>query len=140
MFRPGDNPHNNCVVKSDFYYLSSYNEYKPLSSPQCPEVAKYKVKKENQTYCIYDCKEDKAYNYLYNGNCLAECPEGTTSNDKSICVENNPNKIYISNDPFYSGNSDEIIKSIENISKNMLKNLNILIIIYLRLVMMNIMF
>ena len=117
MFRPGDNPHNNCVVKSDFYYLSPYNEYKPLSSPQCPEVAKYKVKKENQTYCIYDCKEDKTYNFLYNGNCLAECPEGTTSNDKSICVENNPNKIYISNDPFYSGNSDEIIKSIENIAK-----------------------
>ena len=108
MFRPGENPYNNCVVASEFYYLSPYNEYKPLKIPQCPEVAKYKIKNENnQTYCIYDCKEDKTYNYLYNGNCLKECPEGTIDDGNYICIENNPNKIYISNDQFYLDNTNE---------------------------------
>ena len=118
MFRPGENPYNNCVVASEFYYLSPYNEYKPLNIPQCPEVAKYKIKNENnQTYCIYDCKEDKTYNYLYNGNCLKECPEGTIDDGNYICIENNPNKIYISNDQFYLDNTNESIKSIEILAK-----------------------
>ena len=114
MFRPGDNPYNNCVVKSEFYYLSPYKEYKPLSIPQCPEIAKFKIKNnKNQIYCIYDCKEDKTFKYLYNGNCLKKCPEGTTNDNKNICIENAPNKIYISKEPFYSDNSNETIKSIE---------------------------
>jgi hypothetical protein len=93
MFRPGDNPYNNCVVKSEFYYLSPYNEYKPLSIPQCPEVAKFKIKNnKDQIYCIYDCKEDKTFKYLYNGNCLKKYPEGTTYDSKNICIENAPNK------------------------------------------------
>ena len=25
MFRPGNNPYNNCVAYSEFYYISSYN-------------------------------------------------------------------------------------------------------------------
>ena len=27
MFRPFNNPYNNCVVYSDYYYISSYNKY-----------------------------------------------------------------------------------------------------------------
>ena len=30
MFRPWNNPHNNCVVYSDYYYISPYNQYKAL--------------------------------------------------------------------------------------------------------------
>ena len=102
MFRPGDNPKNNCVVYSEYYYLSAYGEYKPLDNPNCPEEAKYIVKDENKIYCIYDCKEDKSYKFLYNGNCLKECPIGTSDvNNNKICKETDPNKIYISNDPFY---------------------------------------
>ena len=57
MFRPGDNPNNNCVVYSDYYYLSAYGEYKPLNSPQCPDEAKFMVKEDNNKICcIYDCK------------------------------------------------------------------------------------
>ena len=57
MFRPGENPHNNCVVYSEFYYIDSYDQYKSMDILQCPEEAKYLVKDKN--YCISDCKKEK---------------------------------------------------------------------------------
>ena len=86
MFRPGNNPYNNCVVYSDYYYITPYNQYKVLNNLQCPEESKYIVKDGNKSYCIYDCKADEKYKYLYNGICLKECPEGTINEDY-ICKE-----------------------------------------------------
>ena len=86
MFRPEDNPYNNCVVYSDYYYITPYNQYKVLDSLQCPDESKYMVKTETKSYCIYDCKVDDKYKYLYNGVCLKECPEGTY-NENYICKE-----------------------------------------------------
>jgi len=77
MFRPGDNPFNNCVVYSEFYYITPYNQYKALNSLQCPEESKYMIKSVNKSYCIYDCKADEIFKYLYNGICLKQCPENT---------------------------------------------------------------
>ena len=110
MFRPGNNQKNNCVVFSEYYYLSSYGEYKPMSNPQCPEEAKYRIIDDNnKTSCIYDCKADEVYKYLYNGNCLKNCSEveGTENRD-FICIETDPNKIYISENPIYLDNNDSI--------------------------------
>ena len=59
MFRPGDNPHNNCVAYSEYYYINDYNQFKSLEVLNCPEEAKYVVKEKN--YCINDCKKDKEY-------------------------------------------------------------------------------
>jgi hypothetical protein len=86
MFRPGDNPYNNCVVDSPFYYITPYNQYKALDTLQCPEESKYMVKNVNKSYCIYDCKADKIYKYLYNGMCVKHCPENTF-NVNYICKE-----------------------------------------------------
>jgi hypothetical protein len=86
MFRPGDNPYNNCVVYSEFYYINPYNQYKALNTLQCPEESKYLVKDGNKSYCIYDCKKDEIYKYLYNGVCLKECPSNTI-NKNYICNE-----------------------------------------------------
>ena len=44
------------------------------------------VKTGTKSYCIYDCKADAIYKYLYNGVCLKECPEGTRSINY-ICQE-----------------------------------------------------
>ena len=84
MFRPDNNPHNNCVVYSEFYYISSYNQFKSLDIYQCPEEAKYYIKEKKS--CIDDCKKDSVYKYLYNGNCVKECPSGTIANENSVCV------------------------------------------------------
>ena len=37
MFRPGNNPKNNCVVYSEYYYITPYDQYKALDVLQCPE-------------------------------------------------------------------------------------------------------
>ena len=111
MPRPGYNPYNNCVAYSKYYYLSPYDEYKPLANPQCPKVAKYLVKDEvkNETYCIYDCQANRDYKYLYNGNCYKSCSqiEGT-SNENYICKETEINKIYISEKNIYIDTNDTI--------------------------------
>ena len=88
MFRPGHNPYNNCVVYSDFYYINPYNQYKALDTLQCPEESKYLVRDGDKSYCIYDCKNDEIYKYLYNGVCLKECPP-KTRNINYICNEIN---------------------------------------------------
>ena len=89
MLRPMDNPKNNCIAYSEYYYFtSSYNQIKSLSVYQCPEEAKYMIKDKKS--CIDDCKKDPDYQYLYNGNCVKECPSGTTADTENyICKVNN---------------------------------------------------
>ena len=82
MFRPGNNTFNNCVAYSQFYFMSSYNQFKSLDIYQCPEEAKYYIRDKKS--CIDNCQKDEEYKYLYNGNCLKECPSGT-SNNNYIC-------------------------------------------------------
>ena len=84
MFRPGNNEKNNCVAYSEYYYMSSYNQYKTLNVFQCPEEAKYIIKDKKS--CIDDCQKDSEYKYLYNGNCVKECPSDTElDEEKNIC-------------------------------------------------------
>ena len=125
MLRPISNPHNNCVIYADFYYLSPYNEYKPLSSPQCPEIAKYKVedKENNKTFCVYDCKITVNYPYLYNGKCFSNCPESTSNDGNYMCKETDNNKIYITNDTIYFSSNDTI-KIIEVLAKSYAEEFN----------------
>ena len=75
MFRPGNNPYGNCVPYSKYYYITPYEQYKVLDVFQCPEEAKYMIVEKN--YCIYNCQKDDKYKYLYNGNCVVECPSYT---------------------------------------------------------------
>ena len=110
MFRPGDNPKNNCVVYSEFYYISPYGQYKALDALQCPEEAKFMIKDKNS--CIDDCKKDPEYKYLYNGNCLKNCPEGTI-NEEYVCIENKDECNLVENDIYLKKNEDfQIIKTL----------------------------
>ena len=68
-------------------YINPYNQYKILDKLQCPEESKYLVKDKDKSYCIYDCKTDEIYKYLYNGVCLKECPSNTI-NQNYICKKN----------------------------------------------------
>ena len=96
MFRPYNNPYNNCVVYSEYYYfISSYNQFKSLDIFQCPEEAKYYIKEKKS--CLDDCKKDNLYKYLYNGNCIKQCPSGTHE-ENYICVLNEDKCILGQND------------------------------------------
>ena len=123
MLRPGVNPYNNCVVYSEHYYLSIYNEYKPLNNPKCPEEAKYTIKDDkNKTSCVFDCKIDPIYKLLYDGNCVKACPEGTNEVN-SICIEIDRNRTYISENQLFF-DSNDTIEDIELLTKLYAKEFN----------------
>ena len=105
MFRPFNNPYNNCVVYSEYYYISSYNQYKSLDIYQCPEEAIYYIKEKKS--CIDDCKKDSIYKYLYNGNCLKECPTGTHSVNY-VCIINNRDKCILGKNDIYLAKKDKL--------------------------------
>ena len=106
MFRPGNNPKNNCVVYSEFYYLSSYNQYKPLDILQCPDEAKYVIKDKKS--CIDDCTKDEEYKLLYNGNCVKECPSDTV-NVNNVCKVDSDKCTYGENELNLYNNDLEVI-------------------------------
>ena len=112
MFRPGDNPYNNCVVYSKYYYTSSYNQYKGLDVYQCPEEAKYYIKEKKS--CIDDCKKDTEYKFLYNGNCLKQCPENTILDEENNICTVNSNKCFL-------GKNDIVLKNDLNIITTLVK-------------------
>ena len=114
MFRPGLNSYNNCVVYSEFYYISSYNQYKSMKTLQCPEEAKYLVKEKK--YCIYDCKAEKDYKYLYNGNCIESCPEGTTPDSNLKCKED-PSKAVLGVNILNTFESESNLKVVKTLAK-----------------------
>ena len=39
-----EDPNNNCVAYSEYYYINDYNQYKTLNVLNCPEEAKYVIK------------------------------------------------------------------------------------------------
>ena len=106
MFRPGNNPYNNCVAYSEYYYISSYNQYKSLKVYQCPEEAKYYIKDKKS--CIDDCKKDSEYKYLYNGNCIKECPIETTSDSNKICKVNDNTKCKLGKNQIFLDENDNL--------------------------------
>ena len=113
MFRPGENPGNNCVVYAEFYYLSAYNQYKSMDTLECPLEAKYLVK--NKNYCIYDCKKDKTNKYLYDGNCVESCPENT-QNEDFVCKEN-PAQVNLGKNILFLEEEENCLRTVQNLAK-----------------------
>ena len=113
MFRPGENPGNNCVVYAEFYYLSAYNQYKSMDTLECPLEAKYLVK--NKNYCIYDCKKDKTNKYLYDGNCVESCPENT-QNEDFVCKEN-PAQVNLGKNILFLEEEENCLRIVQNLAK-----------------------
>ena len=106
MLRPGDNAKNNCVAYSEYYYYSTnYDQYKGLKIYQCPEEAKYKI--NNEKSCIDDCTKSE-YKYLFNGNCLKDCPSDTTKVGY-ICQANSNKCSFGENDLYLENNNLEAV-------------------------------
>ena len=82
-FEPEKNATTNCVVKcKNFYYYTSYGDYKCSSNKQCPEENGLLIREKNK--CVESCLLDEEYKYQYSGECLKECPQDT-KNDNYIC-------------------------------------------------------
>ena len=75
----------NCVpLCRNYYYYTSYKQFKCSSTPQCPEENSLLIREKKK--CIDSCLNDGEYLFQYNGECLKDCPEGTSKDSKShIC-------------------------------------------------------
>ena len=74
----------NCVVScKNFYYYTSYGQYKCSSYPQCPEENNLLIREKKK--CVDNCLIDEIYKYQYNGECLKECPSDTKTDENFIC-------------------------------------------------------
>ena len=70
----------NCVVScKNFYYITSYGQYKCSSNPQCPEEKNLLIREKKK--CVESCKNDTKYRYQYSGECLEDCPPDTIKED-----------------------------------------------------------
>ena len=91
---------SDCVATCTyFYYYTFYGQYKCSEGTNCPEEAPLYIFKKKK--CIDDCQSDTDYKYLYGGECLEGCPDGTKSKEDNeyICiddVENSASKCKLS--------------------------------------------
>jgi len=86
-----DKNSTNCITECDYYYYySSYGQYKCTNSSICPDEANLYIKKLKK--CTNDCNKEKSeYKYQYGGQCLDECPSGTSNDSKGLCINENYN-------------------------------------------------
>ena len=84
-----DKNSTNCITEcSYYYYYSPYGQYKCTNSSICPDEANLYIKDLKK--CTNDCSKEKSeYKYQYGGQCLKDCPSGTSHNSKGICIIEN---------------------------------------------------
>ena len=75
----------NCVTSCAYsYYYTESGQYKCTNTPVCPSDKNIYI--EEKQKCVSSCKEEAPFIYLYNGNCVEECPSGYISDDENnIC-------------------------------------------------------
>ena len=84
--KPGYPNSTNCVTECKYsYYYTPYGYYRCSNSSNCPNEASLYIRKLKK--CTNDCNKEKIYIYQYGGECLEECPQYTSPDDKNICVD-----------------------------------------------------
>ena len=86
-----DKNSTNCITEcAYYYYYSFYGQYKCTNSSICPDEANLYIKELKK--CTNDCNKEKSeYKYQYGGQCLKDCPSGTSPNSKGLCINENFN-------------------------------------------------
>ena len=75
----------NCVTSCTYsYYYTESGQYKCTNNPICPSDKNIYI--ENKRKCVSSCKEEAPFIYLFNGNCVEECPDEYIPDQKNnIC-------------------------------------------------------
>ena len=79
----------NCVTSCAYsYYYTDSGQYKCTNTPVCPSDKPIYIAEKLK--CVSSCKEEAPFIYLYNGNCVEECPTGYIPDDaNSLCKSAN---------------------------------------------------
>jgi len=108
-----------CVLEClYYYYYTSYNQYRCTDNLKCPE--NFNLLIVDKKKCTDNCQKDNIYKYQYNGNCLKECPNGTTTNGTNdyICKDNNIDKCVLSENKINFLDDNITDSEIEEIATN----------------------
>jgi len=75
----------NCVTECPHsYYYTESGQYKCTQTSFCPSDNSIYIKLKQK--CVSSCKDEAPYIYLYNGNCVQECPAGYVPDDaNNLC-------------------------------------------------------
>ena len=90
---PENDNSSNCVVKCKYFYYIEHGIYLCTKIDSCPEEHNYIIK--DKLKCINNCKNDKEYKYMYNGECFKKCPDNTNDENDFICKDIDTNKCYL---------------------------------------------
>ena len=72
----------NCVIDCSYnYYYTKSGQYKCTSTSICPLEKNIYI--EEKKKCVSSCKEEAPLIYLFNGNCVSECPIGYIPDDEN---------------------------------------------------------
>ena len=112
-----ENHVNNCIISCKYYfYYNNYGEYKCTTDNQCPEEASFLIPELSK--CTNSCQKEKYY--MYNGECISKCPNGTEAKENYICkIKEIDNCSY--NLKEFSLDNEIQRNNIENIAKNYAK-------------------
>ena len=79
----------NCVTSCSYnYYYTESGQYKCTNTPVCPQDKNIYI--EEKQKCVSSCKEEAPLIYLFNGNCVKECPSGYKGDQINyLCIANN---------------------------------------------------
>ena len=79
----------NCVTSCAYsYYYTDSGQYKCTNTPVCPSDKPIYIAEKLK--CVSSCKEEAPFIYLYNGNCVEECPTGYIPDDaNNLCKSAN---------------------------------------------------
>lgn len=77
----------NCVTSCAYsYYYTDSGQYKCTNTPVCPSDKPVYI--EEKQKCVSSCKEEAPFIYLYNGNCVEDCPVGYIPDDvNNLCKQ-----------------------------------------------------
>ena len=98
IFRPDKIKTSNCVVKCQYYYYISFDQYFCTDNNQCPAEAPLLIRDKGR--CIDNCFNDNEFNYQFNYECYNQCPNDTNADEEFICRLKNKKKCYLYTDYF----------------------------------------
>ena len=89
MIEPEVEGSKNCVIMcKNFYYYTSYGQFKCSANLQCPEEKNLLIRDKKK--CVDSCLNDTTYIYQYSGECFKECPTDTVVDETTkICKVKN---------------------------------------------------
>ena len=120
IFRPDEINSSNCVLKCQYYYYISFDQYFCSENNQCPAEASYLIRDKGK--CIDNCFNDNEYKYQFNYECYKECPEDSIEEGDYICRIKNKKKCYLYNDFFFNVNYKDLeANHFDNLIKRYIK-------------------